>query len=84
VRTGRLDPQQATVMINAEKWAASRERPSVYGDKVSADVKVTGLAPAKPDSDRLLVLLRPYMGQSAVPVPALEAEALPPPEEGSS
>jgi hypothetical protein len=83
VRTGRLDPQQATVMINAEKWAASRERPSVYGDKVTADVQVTNVGPQAPANDRLLVLLRPYMGQAA-PVPAIDVEALPPAEEGSS
>jgi hypothetical protein len=35
---GMLDPTIARVMIDAERWQASKEQPKSYGDKVIADV----------------------------------------------
>jgi hypothetical protein len=41
-------------------------------------VQVDGTLPKAPDSDRLLVLLRPYMGQPAA-IKEIDVEALPSP-----
>ena len=35
---GKLDPQAARVVIDAEKWLAGKEKPKVYGDKVTQEV----------------------------------------------
>ena len=32
VRAGKLDPQAARVIIDAEKWQAGKENPKIYGD----------------------------------------------------
>ena len=40
VVAGRLDAQEARVIIDARKWRAGKMRPKVYGDKI--DVGVSG------------------------------------------
>lgn len=35
VETGELDPQAARVIIDSLKWQAGKEKPKVYGDKVT-------------------------------------------------
>ena len=40
LHAGKLDPNTARVLIDAEKWQAGREKPAVYGDRVEA--RVTG------------------------------------------
>ena len=37
VKAGTLDPNQARVMIEAEKWQSSKEQPKRFGDRVPAD-----------------------------------------------
>ena len=38
VKTGEIDPQSGRVVIDAMKWAASKLRPKVYGDKIQQEV----------------------------------------------
>lgn len=38
VKTGEIDPQSGRVVIDAMKWAASKMRPRVYGDKITQEV----------------------------------------------
>jgi hypothetical protein len=75
VRTGKLDPNAGRVVLDQLKWVASREDPAAYGDRVKADVQVTDLSPQKPDSDKLTILLAPFIGKAALE--AIEAEAAP-------
>lgn len=42
VRLGKLDPHSAKVMIDAEKWQASKEQPRKFGDKVEVSGKDGG------------------------------------------
>lgn len=37
VKTGEIDPQSGRVVIDAMKWAASKMRPKVYGDKITQE-----------------------------------------------
>lgn len=37
VENGELDPHQGRVLIDVEKWQAGKEKPRVYGDKVSVE-----------------------------------------------
>ena len=41
VRAGVLDPHQARVCIDAEKWQASKEQPRRFGDKVELNHSVS-------------------------------------------
>lgn len=55
VRDGRLEPDQARVMIDAHKWQAGKENRKAFGDKV--DVNAAGrvtveLVNFAPDADR--------------------------------
>ena len=37
LRNGKLDPNAARVLIDAEKWQAGKEQPAVYGDRVQIE-----------------------------------------------
>lgn len=39
VKTGEIDPQSGRVVIDAMKWAASKMRPRIYGDKVTQELQ---------------------------------------------
>lgn len=45
VKTGEIDPQSGRVVIDAMKWAASKMRPKVYGDKIQQEVTGEGGGP---------------------------------------
>jgi hypothetical protein len=77
VRSGRVDPQAGRVAIDGLRWLASKDAPTTYGDKMVADIKVTDNSPQRPDNERLLTLLRPFIG--AVHVEPIDVEALPAP-----
>jgi hypothetical protein len=42
LRAGKLDPNAARVLIDAEKWQAGKEQPRRYGEKLEVEAK-TGL-----------------------------------------
>jgi hypothetical protein len=42
VKAGTLDPNQARVMIDAEKWQSSKEQPKRFGDRVELDTPADG------------------------------------------
>ena len=43
---GRIDPNQARVAFDIERWQAGKENPKRYGDKVQQEVSGTGPAGA--------------------------------------
>lgn len=42
VKSGTLDPNAARVIIDAEKWQASKEQPKKFGEKVEIDTPKDG------------------------------------------
>ena len=75
VKTGKLDANAGRVVIDAEKWQASKEQPQRYGDRIAADL--TGKI-EMPDAspDRRLNLAR-----SIALLLTTTDKSLPPPEE---
>jgi hypothetical protein len=80
VLAGKLDPNVGRVAIIAEQWAASREAPKAYGDRVSADVTSDGKPLQAVDASaaiNALLAALPSLAPAALPAPEpLEAEAV--------
>lgn len=57
VREGKLDPNAARVIIDAEKWQAGKENSKRYGDKLTVDGDMNLKIPDDQLESRLAVLL---------------------------
>jgi hypothetical protein len=62
VRTGQLDANSARVMIDAEKWQASKELPKRYGDRVELDAKAALMVVETPAAVKALLEALPDLG----------------------
>ncbi|HEY1243786.1 MAG TPA: hypothetical protein VGF29_03050 [Hyphomicrobiaceae bacterium] len=80
LKTGRLDPHSAKVMIDAERWQAGKEMPGKYSDRV--EVTGAGGAPlaqvnAAVAIEALIAALPDLMGGKAEAPKALTADPAP-------
>jgi hypothetical protein len=62
VRTGQLDANSARVMIDAEKWQASKELPKRYGDRLEVDAKAGLVVVETPAAIKALLEALPDLG----------------------
>lgn len=60
------DPNKARVRIDARKWAASKLKPKVYGDKLTLDGDMT----VKMDDDSLNARIAQLLGKAGTGEPA--------------
>jgi hypothetical protein len=85
LKAGRLDPHTCRVLIDGEKWQASKEQPRIYGDKVDLTTAGEALRPVDVGAavEALLAAL-PSLAPAALPAPAevIDAEAVPVNEGG--
>jgi hypothetical protein len=82
---GKLAPDAARVAIQAEQWQAGKEQPSVYGDKVQADITSGGKSLAPSSDLDIAKALAHALQARALPAPepvALDVEAVPVEPEG--
>jgi hypothetical protein len=81
ILAGKLDPNAGRIAILHEQWAAGREAPKVYGDRVQADVTSDGKPLQAVDASAAIKALLdqlPSLVPAALPAPTpLEAEAVP-------
>jgi hypothetical protein len=85
---GKLDPNAARVMIDAEKWQASKELPKRYGDKITTEVSGPGGQPVQVESTaavRALVEALPeLLNGKVIDAAALLMPAEPLPDDGKA
>jgi hypothetical protein len=85
LHAGKLDPNTARVLIDAEKWQAGREKPAVYGDRVEARVTGADGGPLQVETaDAVRALLDALPDIGALPLNGSATAAIAPPDgEGS-
>jgi hypothetical protein len=75
---GKLDPNAARVLIDAEKWQAGKEMPKRYGDRVEVDAKAGLVVVETPTAIKALLEAMPELLSGKV------LDALPLPADGES
>jgi hypothetical protein len=79
ILAGKIEPNAGRIAILHEQWAAGREAPKVYGDRVQADVTSDGKPLQAIDASaaiEALLAALPSLAPAALPAPTvLDAEA---------